>query len=135
MAFLKPALLTIIMVAMTGSLVSGLEAQGQSQRERFRGELRGTTAEPLAGGNAKWEMRPDRVKFSCECEDLAVASEIFVFVEGEFIGSAVVDAFGVADLNLDTRDGQQVPEMFALDHVDVFDEAGNWILYGTLRNR
>jgi hypothetical protein len=131
MTWLKPALLTMIVVA----IMSSFAPQAEAQRERFRGELRGTTAEPLAGGKASWEMRPDRVRFSCECEDLAVASEIFVFVEGDFVGSAVVDAFGVADLNLDSRLGDTVPPMEALDHVDVYDEQGTWIMYGTLRNR
>ncbi len=94
--------------------------------------LASTDADPLASGKAKFEMRPDRIRFSTEVEDVESAGEIRVVAGGNDMGTiAIVDGF--ADLNLDSRDGDKVPVLEAGDLVEVFNTNGNvLILSGTL---
>ena len=94
--------------------------------------LASTGTDPLASGKAKFEMRPDRVRFSTEVEDVGSATEIQVFAAGIDLGTLpIVD--GGADLNVDSRDGDTVPVLSAGDLVEVFNTTGNvLILSGNL---
>jgi hypothetical protein len=131
MTFLKPAVLTMAALAAVASLAT----DAQAQRAEYRADLRSNQLERFASGTAKFELRPDRIKFSAEVEDLAVTNEIFVFVQGVFVGSQAVDPFGFADLDLDSRLGDVVPMMEVGDRVDIYDENGNLILMGILTLR
>ena len=99
---------------------------------KLRVRLTATDADPLASGSAKWEMRPDRVRFSTEVEDVASADEIRVVAGGNDMGTLAIVG-GFADLNLDSRDGDTVPVLSLGDLVEVFNTNGNvLILSGNL---
>jgi hypothetical protein len=105
-----------------------LPASG-TEEARLEAELRATQSDPLASGTAKWEIRPDRVKFSTEVEDVTTSGNHEVRVNGAVIGSVNVVA-GFGDLNLDSRDGDTVPTMNAGDLVQVRNPSGRVILRG-----
>lgn len=103
-----------------------------SRGSLLNGALLSTSADPLASGNAKWERRADRMKFSAEVEDVRTSGAHEVRINGKRAGDVRV-AGGIGDLNLDTRSGHRVPEMRSGDLVEVFNPAGLLILKGTVR--
>ncbi|MEK9135861.1 MAG: hypothetical protein AAB393_01955 [Bacteroidota bacterium] len=103
-----------------------------AQRTFLRGRLAATPADPLASGNAKWENRAGRMKFSTEVEDVRTNGAHEVKVNGSRVGFVVVN-LGLGDLNLDSKLGHRVPAMQSGDVVDVFNTAGTLILTGTVR--
>ena len=122
-----------IPVAAALALALNFMVLAHDGRTRLESRLTATSAEPLDSGKAKFEMRDDRVRFSTEVEDVAVAQQIEVVVAGMSLGTVAIDALGGADLNLDSRDGDTVPVLQDGDLVEVFDTNGNiLILSGTL---
>lgn len=122
-----------IPVAAALALALNFMVLAHDGRTRLESRLTATSAEPLASGKAKFEMRDDRVRFSTEVQDVAVAQQIEVVVAGMSLGTVAIDALGGADLNLDSRDGDTVPVLQDGDLVEVFDTNGNiLILSGTL---
>jgi len=103
-----------------------------SRGSLLNGALQSTPADPLASGNAKWERRADRMKFSTEVEDVRTSGAHEVRINGKRIGDVRV-ANGIGDLNLDSRNGHRVPEMRPGDLVEVFNPKGTLILNGTVR--
>ncbi len=126
---------TIILLFASSLLTCALSSDVAAQRVELRARLVRAGAEPVASGNARYEQRSDRIRFSAEAEDLRTTTRINVFVNRAFVGSAATNAFGTADLNLDSRDGQKVPRMADGDTVTVFDQNGALILRGVLRSR
>ncbi len=91
--------------------------------------------EPLASGKAKFEKRSDRIRLSVQVEDVVAAEEVEVFVDGASIGTVAIDAAGGADINLDSRDGDDVPVLEAGDLVEVRTSGGTVILSGMLHEK
>ncbi len=124
-------------VNATGALVVLLGIQlstfAGGNETRLQARLTATAErEALASGKAKFEMRSDRIRLSVEIQDVAVAGQVEVFVDGTSIGVAAIIAGG-ADINLDIRDGDSVPMLGAGALVQVRDTSdGALILSGLL---
>lgn len=82
--------------------------------------LAGTSDDPLASGHADYEVLPDRVRLSIEVEDVSSASSLTFLVDGVEVGALPV-VLGTADLNLDSRLGDAVPEITAETLIEVVD--------------
>ncbi len=127
----RNVLIACMAVAMGLCINMFVFASGAETKLRVR--LTATEAEPLASGSAKFEMRPDRIRFSTEVEDVASATEIHVFAAGNDMGTLPI-VLGFADLNLDSRDGDTVPVLSVGDLIEVFNTNGNvLILSGNLQ--
>lgn len=128
-----------ICLAVATLLLSQNSAQAQS-RLRLEAQLTPTNfarqVEPLASAKAKYELRGNRAKFSCEAEDFLFVQTIAVFRGRTLLGFADVDATGVADLNLDTLLGDRVPRMRPGHQILVRDfDTGRNLFTGRLRAR
>ena len=98
---------------------------------RLQAPLAATAADPLASGTARWEIRPDRVTFTCEVEDVTTTGSHQVLVNGVLVGTVNVVA-GFGDLKMDSRDGDTIPTMNVGDRVQVKNSGGKVILKGVL---
>ena len=137
----KPAGMTID--RMTG-LIQWVPARTGLFRVRIRAEIDDrdrieleadlipTNADPFASGEAKFEKRDDRTRFEVEVEDVSSIGELDVRANGSSVGSITVDENGDGQLELDTRNGDTVPDLEAGDVVEVFNAVGDLILSGTL---
>ena len=102
---------------------------------KLEGRLTATSdQESLASGKAKFEMRGDRARLSVQVEDIVAAGEVAITVGGTSLGTVQIDAFGQADVNLDSRDGNFVPVLQAGDDI-VVTAAGTVILSGSLHEK
>lgn len=101
-------------------LQADLAKAGDDNRVRLEGRLSGRT---LASGKAKFESRDGRAKLSAEVEDTTPGSTVVVIARrGSSVitlGAVPTNAFGVADLNLDTDLGHTVPTLKAGDVIEV----------------
>jgi len=102
------------------SLLVSLATIGQlgARDSRVKFEARFRSAENQASGKAKFEAREDRLKFSVEVEDVSGAAEIVVSVRGSAF-TLVLDARGSGDLDLDSRRGEDVPEVEVGDQITI----------------
>ncbi len=107
------------------------QAPSDVMQIRLQAKLSGSKQNPLASGNAKWEKRARRLKFSVEVEDVKSSGKHEVLVDGITVGTVMVKD-GIGDLNLDTEFGQRVPQMKAGQRVHVLNPSGIIILNGTL---
>lgn len=80
--------------------------------------LFGTENDPHASGRADYEVRPDRRRLSIEVEDVSGATTVRFIVDGVLVGTLPIE-LGFADLNLDTRDGDEVPEVTESSLIEV----------------
>lgn len=113
---------------------SGSDDGNTNAETKIEASLTSTSADPLASGNAKFEVRSDRVKFSTEVEDVSTNGLGSVQVlrgTQVILRSSISISLGFGDLNLDSRLGDTVPTMSLGDQVSVFDAAGTMILSGT----
>jgi len=106
-----------------------------SSEIRLETRLMATAADRLASGNAKFEVRPDRTRFSVEVEDVSTRGNHEIKINGTSVDLFVMVNLGVGDLNLDSRDGDTVPELKSGDVVQVFNLDGTLILRGMLGSR
>ena len=115
---------------------------------RLRAELEGNAIMGLVpGGKADFRDRlpkKDRQRFSAEVEDVDLEGDTLnVWVhatltcDGELIGTITVggppDRGG--DLNLDSKDGDTVPDMSEGDIISVCDDSDVLILSGSLQEK
>ena len=105
---------------------------GHGPRIKLRTKLTATLVLPHASGQAKFEQREDRTRFGTEIEDVPSMETFEAFVNGVSMGTFASDSTGVADLNLDDRDGDTVSTMVEGDLVEVFNDQDQLILSGTL---
>lgn len=113
-------------------------AAAAGERTRLLARLAATDADPLASGKTKFESRPDRTRFSTEVEDVSAdgAGEVVVSRDGVEILRAGLDiAGGFGDLNMDSRRGDDVPDMMEGDLVELFGADGALLMSGTLAAR
>ena len=130
--FIRFSLLSAV-VGMLGLASIAASPASVKPDTRLEGRL---SAAPsgLQSGKAKFESRDDRTRFSCEVEDVAADGEYTVKHNGATVGTISV-ALGFGDLNLDTRDGQSVPNMMDGDSIEVFAPGGAKILSGTISEK
>ena len=102
---------------------------------RLEGRLTQTPADPFAEGQAKFEMRADRARASVEVQ-VTLAAAVEIEVNGVPVAVVPVNALGIADWNVDSRDGDGVPPLAAGDVIDVFDaDDGTLLLSGRLSSK
>lgn len=121
------------LVALTLGLVAFLASPARPTSAETKLEVRLDSATTPASGKAKFESRSDRVRFSTEVEDMSSDGfgTVLVLHEGTVILDQPVEIVaGVGDLNLDSRDGDAVPNIVQGDVVQVFF-GGELILTGT----
>jgi len=124
----------MLLIGVTLNVVTASDADAQRIRDRYRARLPRVEANPGAKSKADYVKREDRIKFSCEGEFLSGDfANVDVLWNGNLLGSAAVVG-GVFDLNMDTRDGFEVPVMDVGDTITVVDQATGAVLFeGTLR--
>lgn len=140
------------LLVIVGPLGAGA---GHTLRTKLEVRLDATDIDPLASGKSKWEQRfeedgvtLERQRTSTEVEDLSAEGAYEIIVsrdtteppDGTFdtvISSGEmfvdVDALGFGDLNLDSRDGDSVPDMQDGDLIEVFTPGGELVLSGVLQ--
>ena len=114
------ALAVALFLGMTVAAFAG------SGRTELVAEL--TPPSGLTSGKAKFEVRSDRMRLSVEGEDLSVFGTATVKIAGAVAGTARI-ALGAFDFNVDTRDGEAVPNVRIGDSVQVL-VGGTVILSG-----
>jgi hypothetical protein len=118
------------------ALFLALAPSAYAQQVRLEAQLFGSDADPLASGKARFEARADRIRLTVEVEDVSASASgvLAIFANDTLVGMVSIDAFGFADLNLDSRLGDDVPVLQRGDMITVYDaEDGTPIVGGTLR--
>src|SRR5262249_7262063 len=88
-------------------------------------------------GQVNYEMLTDRTTLSVGVTHVKSAAALDVFVNGDFIGTILLDRVGNGELDLDTDNGDIVPTLPVGDEIEVFDAADDTtlLLIGRLRSR
>lgn len=96
-------------------------------------QLHGSSAFPAANGKAKYKKDGTNREFQVEVEDInrLRGQRVNVFVNGNKIGSPLVNRFGEARLNRDTQLGQSVPNIVSGSRVTVKTQGGTLIASGS----
>ncbi len=106
-------------------------ADAGNDRTRLEGEL----VNPSTGkddGKAKFEQRDDRATFSVEIEAQESNSVFEIRVDGVILGTFSTDDSGFADYNLDSRDGDSIPNVRSGSMIEVIDSRGKVVLSGSM---
>ncbi|HEX8476007.1 MAG TPA: hypothetical protein VF666_18555 [Pyrinomonadaceae bacterium] len=101
---------------------------------RIEARLAGASINGLTPkGKAKWRSRDGRLKFNVEVEkvNLPVGTRLNVLVDGVKVGELVITTLLEHELELDTNNGQSVPQIHDGTTVVVTNQAGTTILSGT----
>ena len=100
---------------------------------KLEGQLLATNS-GLQSGKAKHEADRGRLKASVQVEDLAPNTNITIKICGASTNTRT-NAFGFADLNLDSRKGSTVPECADGNRDVLVSDDGGPLLQGTLAPR
>ncbi len=100
---------------------------------KLEGQLLATNG-GLQSGKAKHEADRGRLKASVQVEDLAPRTKITIVICGAST-TITTNAFGFADLNLDSRNGNTVPLCSEEDRDVLVSGAEGLLLQGTLAPR
>src|SRR3712207_6437394 len=73
-----------------------------------------------ADGRADYRERGSSMRLNVEIEDATPNSTFAVEVSGEPISTITTNSFGIAELELNTNDGQVVPKVLRGDLVQIF---------------
>ena len=94
------------------AFVAGLQQPGQcGGGNRLRLEARLSGEGTPASGKAKFEARGTRLRLSVEVEDFITAPGVAVIDVAGHTYTVNLSAAGFGDLNLDTENGQAVPDL------------------------
>jgi plastocyanin len=74
----------------------------------------------IADGRADYRERGNSMRLNVEVEDVSPNSTFTVEISGEAIGTITTSSFGIAELELNTNDGQVVPKILRGDLVQIF---------------
>jgi plastocyanin len=77
--------------------------------------------DPNATGKAEFQMRPDRAGFRLKAKKITSTGFLDVFINGNLVGSIVLDARGDGHLVLETQHGDSVPPLQDGDMIAVYD--------------
>ena len=83
-------------------------------------------------GKAKYEQRDDRSTFSLEIEGQSPNSVYEIKVDDKLVRKITTDGTGFADLDLDTRNGHDIPLVLPGSWVQVIDLSGKVVLSGKM---
>ena len=114
---------------------ASISASTSADEIRLEVRLTATDVNRRASGTAKYEQRPDRRRFGTEVEGVAVNGTGRVNVNRagtNMLNRPIQIVNGFGDLNLDTQNGQTVPQLKAGDNVRVYNAKGQLILRGKL---
>ncbi len=81
------------------------------------------TDDPDAVGQASFVMRPDRSTLSVAVSGVISTTSLDVFVNGNLIGSITLDCNGNGELDLNTDNGDDVPNLQDGDEIEIYDAA------------
>jgi plastocyanin len=79
-----------------------------------------STAGIAADGRADYRERGSSMRLNVEIEDATPNSTFTIEVSGEPISTVTTNSFGIAELELNTNDGQVVPKVLRGDLVQIF---------------
>src|ERR687896_289583 len=79
-----------------------------------------STAGIAADGSADYRERGSSMRLNVEIEDATPNSTFTIEVSGEPISTITTNSFGIAELELNTNDGQVVPKVLRGDLVQIF---------------
>src|ERR671915_2582933 len=79
-----------------------------------------STAGIAADGRADYRERGSSMRLNVEIEDATPNSTFTIEVSGEPISTITTNSFGIAELELNTNDGQVVPKVLRGDLVQIF---------------
>lgn len=85
------------------------------------GSLVATDADPNATGEVSYEKRPDRATLGVAVAGVTSTGMVDVFVNGSLIGTVVLDGSGSGELDLNTLNGDNVPDLQDGDEIEVYD--------------
>jgi hypothetical protein len=89
------------------------------------------TAFPGAKGKAQLDSRPGETELEIEVEHIPAGTVVNFFVGGTMVGTATADAFGEAEIELNTKKGDVIPATPAGTTVSAQTAAGHMIVSGT----
>jgi plastocyanin len=79
--------------------------------------------DPNATGRAAFEMRANRSTLSVAVTNVVSTTSVDVFVNGNFVGTITLDSNGNGELDLNTANGDMVPNLHDGDEIEVYDAA------------
>jgi hypothetical protein len=118
--------LSLIMFAMTAMslLIFGISIQNASatgSEIRMLADLNPpTNVGGLADGRADYRETGNSVRLNVEVEDMSPNTTFTIEVSGNALGTITTNSFGIAELELNTNDGQIVPRVLRGDVVGIF---------------
>jgi len=122
------ATLTILAALTMIAVLMLMPATVFADEVRREADLSATDVDPGASGRARFESRQDRAEFRVQVDNVSVTDAVDVFVNGDFVGTIVLDDRGDGELDLNTRDGDTVPTLQDGDEVEVVDAADDTTL-------
>jgi plastocyanin len=82
--------------------------------------LSGVGAAAAADGRADYRERDGAMRLNVEVEDVTPNTTFNIEVSGNALGTITTNSFGIAELELNTNDGQVVPKVLSGDVVEIF---------------
>ena len=73
-----------------------------------------------ADGHADYRERGNSMRLNVEVEDVSPNSAFTIEISGNTLGTITTNSFGIAELELNTNDGQVVPKIMRGDLVQIF---------------
>jgi hypothetical protein len=130
-------LLTILTALAMVALPMLMPATVFADDVRLEADLSPTDVDPGASGRARFESDRYDTQFRVEVQNVSVTDTVDVFVNGDFVGTIVLNYLGQGELDLDARNGDTVPALQDGDEVEVVDAADDTtlILVGILNQR
>jgi plastocyanin len=100
------------------------------------GSLNPADIDPNASGEASFEMVPYRSTLSVVVAAVSSTGVVDVFVNGNFIGTIFLDGNGNGELDLNTDNGDSVPDLQDGDEIEVYDASDDatLILIGNVQS-
>ena len=114
---------TILVMAATLLLIFGIITQNASATSaeiRMLADLNPPNGGGLADGRADYRERGSSMRLNVEVEDVPPNSTFTIEVSGNTLGTITTSSFGIAELELNTNDGQVVPKVMRGDLVQIF---------------
>ena len=121
---------TILVIAAMSSLTFGIITQNASATTseiRMLADLNPppggggiAAAATAADGRADYRERGISLRLNVEIEDVTPNSTFTIEVSGNTLGTITTNSFGIAELELNTNDGQVVPKVLGGDLVQIF---------------
>jgi hypothetical protein len=113
---------TTLVIAAMSSLTFGIitqNASATSSEIRMLADLNPTNG-GIADGRVDYRERGSSMRLNVEVEDVTPNTTFTIEVSGNALGTITTNSFGIAELELNTNDGQIVPRVLRGDLVRIF---------------